>query len=444
MRLLFSIIILFVFCDFANAKEEGVNLLYDSEVSSMINKVIAPICKAAGVTPSTVYIIISKEINAFVTQGDELFINTGLITAFNDPDVLRGVVAHELGHLAGNHPLVRHKKVEEMLNQSFLTTLLGLSAMAMGNPALGMGVLLGGMHTSQSIYLRYSREQETVADRLAVKYLHASNFTIEGFVKLAEYFNSQELYLDSTVNPYMLTHPLTKERLKTIREYLWKEKDNPAIHAANKAEKEEYSRIVSKLLAFLEPDEYFKRNKNDLSEFSQDYGNAIAYYRKAQFNKSFEILDKLVKLNTSNGYLYELKGQLLFDTGKALPAIDAYKKAISILGVQSSVSTDYAIVLVDASDFCKDRKATLNEAITILNKASGFTHQKNPYIYRKLAVAYGKLGDLGYSNLMLAEEALLLNRKQEADRFLSVARNYVGNDHKLKLKIDDLTSSLKE
>lgn len=441
MRLLL-LITFFLFNAFAHAASGGVSLIYDSEVSSAVNKIVVSICKVARIHPPSVYIIASDDINAFVTQGNDLFINTGLITAFNDPDVLRGVVAHEIGHLASNHPVVRRKKVDDILNQSLLTSLLGISAALAGSPDMGMAVLLGGAHTAQRMYLQYSREQETVADRLAVKYLHEGGFSIAGFVKLTEYFSSQELYFGTNATPYMLTHPLSKERLKVIREYLFKEKDNSSIHAASAAEKEEYSRIVAKLRAFINPNEYLKNTKKDLPEFAFTYGDAIANYRKGNFAKSFQILDELIKQHGSDGYLYELKGYFLFDTGKALDAIAAYKKALSLLGEKSSVATDYAIVLIDSSEAHKNNKAYMKEAVDILNRTTDFTVQKNPYIYRKLAVAYGKLGNLGYSNLMLAEEALLLRRKKEAERFLAIARSHIGGDTKLKLKVDDLSSSL--
>jgi predicted Zn-dependent protease len=42
-----------------------------------------------------------------------VFITSGLIINYPDPDVLRGVVAHEIGHILGHH-VARRDEVEKM------------------------------------------------------------------------------------------------------------------------------------------------------------------------------------------------------------------------------------------------------------------------------------------------------------------------------------------
>lgn len=449
IRILFVWLTLLASAQPANSSAEDgrVALLYDAEVMDAVIKIIEPVCEAAKIKPAHIYIIIDDSINAFVTQGNDLFINTGLLTAFNDPNVLRGVVAHELGHLASSHPTIRRHKVEEMVNRSWLTTLLGLSTLATGNPELGMAVLMGGHHTAQSLYLKYSREQEEIADELAAKYLKESGYTIDGLIKLMDHFNRQEMFIEKKHMQYMVTHPMSGERLKAGKSHASNEKAAAKTRPANTEENARYAMVVAKLRAFLETDKYIKQPQNDLIGPAKSYGDAIASYNKAQFIKAFTTLNGLIAQMPNNGYLYELKGQFLFESGKPLEALEAYKKAMALLGPDTSVKTQYALTLIDASESYKDsNKATeaLNEAVAILSKAANSTDKQNPYIFRKLAIAYGKLGKLGYSNLMLAEEALLLDRKKDAERFLKIARQHVGNNVKLKLSIDDLSATLTE
>ncbi len=68
---------------------------------------------------------------------------------------------------------------------------------------------------------------------------------------------------------------------------------------------------------------------------------------------------------------------------------------------------------------------------------------KNPYIYRILATAYGKLGDLGYANLMLAEEAFMYRKIHDAERFIKIAKINSGKRTRLNLKIDDIMKQIK-
>ena len=65
-------------------------------------------------------------------------------------------------------------------------------------------------------------------------------------------------------------------------------------------------------------------------------------------------------------------------------------------------------------------------------------------VYRNLAIAYGKLGNLGYSNLMLAEEAILLQNYVEAKKFIYNSKKYVTKDQRLLLKIEDLEKIIDE
>jgi ABC-type Fe3+ transport system permease subunit len=72
-------------------------------------------------------------VNAFVYGGRNIFINTGLITLFNDPDVLKGVIAHELGHITGGHIARREEQIKRLFPQFVFTNLLGVAAMLGGS-----------------------------------------------------------------------------------------------------------------------------------------------------------------------------------------------------------------------------------------------------------------------------------------------------------------------
>ena len=68
---------------------------------------------------------------------------------------------------------------------------------------------------------------------------------------------------------------------------------------------------------------------------------------------------------------------------------------------------------------------------------------KNPYIYRVLGTAYGKLGDLGYANLMLAEEAFMSDKIADAEQFIRKAKRNSGKRTRLNLRIDDIIKQIK-
>ena len=81
------------------------NFIRDTEIESILNEWSTPIFEVAGIPAENIKInlIADNNINAFVTEGKNMFINTGLIIKAGSANGLIGVIAHEAGHIAGGH-----------------------------------------------------------------------------------------------------------------------------------------------------------------------------------------------------------------------------------------------------------------------------------------------------------------------------------------------------
>jgi len=434
-----SLIFSVIFSVSANAIE-----IVDSEVDDVIKKLVSPILEAAGTNPQEIkfHILLDNNINAFVYQGRNIFISSELITAFNDPDVLKGVVAHELGHIEGGHLVRRDEKIREIQKQSMVAMgLLGAAAAIGGRPDILLGGALGQSHLFSREYLSYSRSQEASADQAAVKFLHGSKNSVIGIVKLNEYFAKKEKQSYKDLNPYATTHPLSESRLSSLSLAL---KDEPASYRSSDQERKEYSRIVAKLRGFLNKSEMHDSIGMPLDEFSKSYQSSIASYEKHDTQSAIKKLDKLIAKEPHNGYLYELKGQILFRSGDIMGSVASYKQAVEYIN-NPITKAEYAVSLSNAVDSYKnktERDEALNNVVNLLESVLA-SDLKNPYIYRVLATAYGKLGDLGYSNLMLSEEALMQYRYEDAERFAHIAEKHSKNRARLKLKVDDIIKEVR-
>src|SRR3972149_5914154 len=86
-------------------------LIRDAEIEDTLRAYADPIFDAAGLRASDIqiHIIEDKSLNAFVTSGQHMFIHTGLSLPADPPNQLKGVMAHETGHIAGGH-LVRSRE----------------------------------------------------------------------------------------------------------------------------------------------------------------------------------------------------------------------------------------------------------------------------------------------------------------------------------------------
>src|SRR5262249_26233909 len=84
------------------------SLIRDAEIEHTLRDYAEPIFAAAGLNPKdvTLYIVNDPQINAFVAEGQNMFMNTGTIMKVDRARELIGIMAHETGHMAGGH-LVR-------------------------------------------------------------------------------------------------------------------------------------------------------------------------------------------------------------------------------------------------------------------------------------------------------------------------------------------------
>ena len=94
----------------AYAQGGGPSLIRDTEVERVVRTYLDPLLQAAGMSTESVrlHIVNDSSLNAFVAEGQNMFVHTGLIMTLDTPNELSGVLAHETGHLADGH-LVRMK-----------------------------------------------------------------------------------------------------------------------------------------------------------------------------------------------------------------------------------------------------------------------------------------------------------------------------------------------
>ena len=83
----------------------GLGIIRDAETEQLLREYAAPIFKAAGVPAAATQIILvnDRTFNAFVANGQKIFINVGALMDAETPNEVIGVIAHETGHIAGGH-----------------------------------------------------------------------------------------------------------------------------------------------------------------------------------------------------------------------------------------------------------------------------------------------------------------------------------------------------
>lgn len=175
-----------------------------ARVEAIFNEIrdhLTPAEKRILIDPS-VTVIVDGQINAFALPGGQVFVLTGLLDRVGtDDDMLRGVMAHEIGHAVHRHGM------RAVVRQAIYAILLSL--MLGGADDLTKIVV---SNASDLDRLSHSRDMETDADLFAVEVLHRAGRSADGLAKFLESLDAQP------VPELLSTHPDTQGRAKRIRE----------------------------------------------------------------------------------------------------------------------------------------------------------------------------------------------------------------------------------
>jgi predicted Zn-dependent protease len=143
----------------------------------------------------------------------------------------------------------------------------------------------------------------------------------------------------------------------------------------NKKLQPEMDISLAKLEGFLErPEDLIRKYKNS-DNFIGKYIKAIAYFRQGELSLSLENIDVLIKEKPKQGFLYDLKGQILFESSKNQEAIIAYNQAISRLNPVDSALTKISFALSILSLKNSDEEL-IQLAILRLKEAQKFEDDK--------------------------------------------------------------------
>ena len=109
-------------------------LIRDAEIERTLKAMTAPIFQAAGYGPGGInlYLLNDRSLNAFVANGNNMFLHTGLLQTLETPEELLAVIAHETAHIAGGHQARRQINIRNARGPALLGLLVGIAAGAAG------------------------------------------------------------------------------------------------------------------------------------------------------------------------------------------------------------------------------------------------------------------------------------------------------------------------
>jgi predicted Zn-dependent protease len=417
-------------------------LIRDAEIEHTIRLYSAPIFQAAGMSAAKIQVnlVNDNRLNAFVAGGRYIFINTGLLSRAEHAGQVIGVIAHETGHIAGGH-LVRlqHELRDAQIKQIIATILAAGAGVATRNPGIAVaGVGLGARLTEGTFY-QFARTQEQAADSFAMTTLDRMGVSARGLFEFLQILGEQEMLYPQRQDPYLRTHPITRERADAVRLHMARSPHtNKALPKSFEAL---HVRMRAKLIGFLNPPEQvIQRYQGKEGTLEARYALAVAYHQDARIDRALQFIDGLIKESPNDAYFWELKGQILFESGRAhvQEAVAAYERAVKLAPNEALIRIGLAQAQLETGD------PRLEQAALAHLKTAMRHDDTYPLAWRLLSVAYGKTGDVGNAALANAEYAYLVQDLQTLRAAAAIADRHLKAGTPAWLRLQDLKAQIKE
>lgn len=399
------------------ARAQGISLIRDAEIEQALRDYTDPLLRAASLEPADVkiYLVQDPSLNAFVSGGQNIFIHTGLIVETDRPAQLKGVIAHEIGHISGGH-LARSR---EALSQAYIPVLasiaLGVLAIAAGAPDAGIALISGAQQFGIASLSRFTQVQESAADQAGASFLEATGQSSAGLIEFFSEFRYLEVVSEQRAPAYFKTHPLSSDRVESLRTRLAASPFRDATESPEELLR--FKLLKAKLEGYLDPPgRVFARYPKTNDSLEAHYARAVAAYRIPDIGVASRELRYLMERQPNNPYYPELMGQLLFEHQRADEALFFNRRAVALN--PNNALLDIALARTLAAT---GTKAQTDEAVTMLYRAISL-ESDNAYAWSELATIHDARGEGGLARLATAEAYYAIGGYQQAFGFAERAK----------------------
>jgi predicted Zn-dependent protease len=199
----------------------------------------------------TFRVLDDPQVNAFAVPGGYIYITRGILAHLDNEAQLAAVIGHEIGHVTARHSASQMSK--QQLAQ------LGLVVGSVASETFAQYAELAGQGVG-ALFLKYSRDDETEADALGLRYMRRSNHDIrempDVFTMLGAVTAAATGGEGSKVPAWMMTHPLPEDRFARISRAIAAQ---PQDSTGAIVERTKYTRLLNNVVYGEDPRQGFFR-----------------------------------------------------------------------------------------------------------------------------------------------------------------------------------------
>jgi len=195
----------------ARKVENQFKLTSDNLLREKVKKIGAEIVLVCDRTqiPYHFEVLEEEKPNAFAVPGGFIYVHTSLIDMLeNNDDELACILAHEVAHIVARHSM---KRLQSLYGYNLLRIFSATAASQAGWDARIDRAIA-------ELFLSYSREDETLADKLAVRYAAAAGYDPEAMITFLEKLQKYHFNEPIKKMSYAKTHPYLTERIRVVKE----------------------------------------------------------------------------------------------------------------------------------------------------------------------------------------------------------------------------------
>ena len=317
--------------------------------------------------------------------------------------MLQAVIAHEAAHIANGHLARRLENLRAARRNAGFGTALALIVAAAGGGEAAAGVAASTSGSALRGLLRHTRTEEASADRSSSSYLRQAGISPVGMVELHRKFAGQELSGETSQDPYMRSHPTSRERLRAAEAFLEEFGDDagPAPEADYR-----FARVKGKLSAFLRsPDWTLRRAAEETDRDIRLMREALAHHRNNNLTRARAAIDGALEIRPEDPFYHELKGQILLENRRFKDSVDAYGSAVDLAPRNSLILAGYGRALL--------ADGQTEKSLQILKKART-RDDRNDRLMQDLGAAYAQTGNNGMASVVTAERYALSGQLDDA------------------------------
>ena len=304
----------------------------------------------------------SPVVNAFAIPGGYVYFTRGIMAYFNNEAQFEGVLGHEIGHVAARHSV-----------EQYTTQTLGQIAL------LGGAVVSKELRAFQSeaaqamslLFLKYSRNHETEADRLGVEYSTKAGYDAR---EMADFFKTLKSLSEAAgdeMPTFLSSHPDPADRYKKVSDLAteWQATVGKSTYEVNR---DSYLAMIDGVIYGEDPRQGFVEN-------------GVFYHPELKFsfpfNSSWQFANSptQVQIVAQNG-----KALIVFSGAEGNSLQDAASKVASDLNLTVLSSKSVTVNGLNALEVYSQQVGqdqSTGQQTTIAIKSMYIRHGSNTYVF---------------------------------------------------------------